>query len=93
MPRTTVNLDALVLRGLKRRQKREGKPLGRLISELLAQVLRSHRAMESGDPRFAWIGRPLRARVDLADKDVVDDVASGPGDRVTGSGRTCRSST
>jgi hypothetical protein len=71
MPRTTVNLDASVLREPKRLQKRERKPLGRLISERLAQVLRAYRSMGSRDLRFTWITRPMHARVDLADKGAV----------------------
>ena len=71
MPRTTVNLDAPVLRDLKRLQKRERKPLGRLISELLVQALRSHRSAEPADLPFVWKARPMRARVDLTDKEAV----------------------
>jgi hypothetical protein len=65
MPRTTVNLDASVLRELKRLQKRERKPLGRLISELLAHVLHTRRGMEPRDLPFVWISRPMRARTDV----------------------------
>ena len=39
MPRTTVDIDASVLRELKRRQERERKTLGQLISELLAKAM------------------------------------------------------
>ena len=39
MPRTTIDIDAPILRDLKRRQKQEGKSLGRLVSDLLAQAL------------------------------------------------------
>jgi len=39
MARTTVHIDAPVLRDLKRLQKREGKPLGQLMCELLAYAL------------------------------------------------------
>ena len=39
MARTTVDIDAAVLRDLKRLQKRQGKPLGQLISELVAAAL------------------------------------------------------
>src|SRR5680860_349881 len=35
MPRTTVNIDAAVLAELKRRQQREGKSLGQLVSATL----------------------------------------------------------
>ena len=71
MPRTTVNIDAPVLRDLKRLQKREGKPLGQLISELLAHALGLRRQERVTEEAFAWTARPMRARVDLADKEAV----------------------
>jgi hypothetical protein len=71
MPRTTINIDAPVLRDLKRLQKREGKTLGRLISELLADAL-GRRGQASGSRApFQWTSRPMHARIDLADKDAV----------------------
>ena len=63
-----MDLDASVLRELKKRQERERKPLGQLISELVA------RAIESEDrtaPPFSWVARDLRPRVDLEDKDAL----------------------
>jgi len=83
MPRTTVNIDAPVLRDLKRLQKREGKPLGQLMSELLAHALGGRRPERVKDEAFAWTARPMRARVDLADKEAVQAVL----DRDTDSGR------
>ena len=71
MPRTTVNIEAPVLRDLKRLQKREGKSLGQLISELLAHALGARRSKGMADDAFAWTARPMGARVDLADKDAV----------------------
>ena len=71
MPRTTLNLDAPILRDLKRLQRREKKPLGRLVSDLLAQALRQ----AGGEPErrlpFDWHAQPLEARVDLGDKDAI----------------------
>jgi hypothetical protein len=69
MPRTTVDIDAAVLRKLRARQRREGKTLGRLISELLAAAL--ERAPEPSPPTFSWSSRPMRALVDLEDKEAV----------------------
>jgi hypothetical protein len=68
--RTTLDLDPSVLAELKRRGKAEGKPMGRVASELLATALSSK---EPGSHRaFTWksgdLGRP---RVDLEDKDAV----------------------
>ena len=71
MPRTTVNIDGPVLRDLKRLQKREGKPLGRLISELLARALGQPQRARTPEPPFVWTARSMRARVDLSDKEAV----------------------
>ena len=74
MPRTAVNIDGPVLRDIKRLQKRERKPLGRLVSELLAQALGAQR--RSGKPTrgFTWVSRPMHALVDLDDKDAVQAI-------------------
>ncbi len=71
MPRTTVNIDAAVLRDLKRLQKHEGKPLGQLMSELLVHALGGRRQERTREDAFAWTARPMRARVDLGDKEAV----------------------
>ncbi|MGH7332575.1 MAG: hypothetical protein ACREKS_07460 [Candidatus Rokuibacteriota bacterium] len=71
MPRTTLNIDAPILRDLKRLQRREGKSLGRLVSDLLAQALRQYEAGQPAPPVFQWISWPMGARVDLADKEAV----------------------
>jgi hypothetical protein len=68
MPRTTIDLDAAILRELERRKRREGKTLGRLVSELLASAL----AREDKPPAtLSWNTRPMGARVDLEDKEAV----------------------
>jgi hypothetical protein len=74
MPRTTLNLDADVLRALKRRQRSEGKPLGTIVSEMLAPGL----AEET--PELAplrWTSKQMRARVDLEDKEAVRRALDG----------------
>jgi len=71
MPRTTLNIDAAVLKDLKRLEKSEGKSLGRLVSELLAWALRSREAGVAQSARFTWISRPMEARLNLADRDAV----------------------
>jgi hypothetical protein len=74
MPRTTIDIDAAVLRELDARKRREGKTLGRLVSELLAA------ALERGDdpPQpFEWYSQPMRALVDLEDKEAVRRVLDG----------------
>ncbi len=69
--RTTIDIDDPVLRDLKRLQKREGKSLGRLASDLLAQSLAARRQVDPGPVTFEWLSRPMGARVDLADKEAV----------------------
>lgn len=69
MPRTTLNLDATVLRSLRRRQEREGKPLGQIASELLARALTEE---QPAHPPLKWPSQPMGARVDLEDADAVE---------------------
>lgn len=71
MPRTTLNLDAPILRDLRRLQKREGKSLGRLVSDLLAQALQHGRSGQTPGPEFHWHSQPLGPRVDLGDKEAI----------------------
>jgi hypothetical protein len=71
MARTTVDIDSPLLAELKRLQKREAKSLGRLISELLAEAVAHRKSEQLERPAFAWIARPMGARVDLTDKDAV----------------------
>ena len=68
MPRTTLDIDAAVLRELKERRRLEGKTLGRLVSELLARALHEE---PPAKPVFEWISQPMRARIDLEDKEAV----------------------
>jgi hypothetical protein len=71
MARTTLDIDAAVLRELKRRQKREGKSLGQLVSELLAGALdREREPVDEREP-FVWFSKPMQALVDLEDKEAV----------------------
>jgi hypothetical protein len=77
MPRTTLNLDAPILRDLKRLQKHERKPLGRLVSDLLAQALRRARTEQEAQPAFRWHSQPLGSRVDLGDKEAIRALLDG----------------
>jgi hypothetical protein len=69
MPRTTIDLDASVLRELKRRQRADGRSIGQLASELLAS------ALSIDEPRppssFHWTTAAMGSRVDLEDKTAV----------------------
>ena len=71
MPRTTLDLDASVLKQLKRRGQRDRKSLGTVASELLARCLELDDADQPG-AELQWsswhLGRP---RVDLEDKEAL----------------------
>ena len=74
MPRTTIDIDAAVLRELEQRKKREGKTLSRLVSELLAAALARR---EEPTPKLHWYTQPMHARIDLEDKEAVRRVLDG----------------
>jgi hypothetical protein len=68
--RTTLDIEAPVLKDLRELQRREGGTLGELVSLLLAEAL-ARREKKPVAPTLEWTARPLGARVDLADRDVV----------------------
>ena len=68
MARTTIDLDAAVLRELKRRKRSTGQSIGQLASELLAGALREPAAAR---PALSWRSARMGARIDLEDKEAV----------------------
>lgn len=71
MPRTTLNLDASVLRELKRRARNEGKSIGEIVSEVVGRAL-AEKDTPRRSVRFHWYAAPMGpARVDLEDKEAV----------------------
>ncbi len=67
--RTTLDLDPIVLDQLRARQKREGKSLGQLASELLNQALAC--SPSPAEEPLNWPARDLQPLVNLDDKDAV----------------------
>ena len=76
MPRTTLDIDASVLRELKRRQVRENTTLSRLVSELLARSLAAESSEVTTRP-LRWRTKAMRARVDLEDAEAVRRAVDG----------------
>ncbi|MEP6468645.1 MAG: antitoxin [Chloroflexota bacterium] len=68
MTRTTIDLDAAVLRELKRRKRASGQSIGQLASELLAGALHEPVTAHRG---LHWRSARMGARVDLDDKEAV----------------------
>ncbi len=69
--RTTVDIDDPILKDLKKIQEKEGKSLGRLISDLLAQAIGERRSPKTSAKPARWISRAMGARVDLADREAL----------------------
>lgn len=69
--RTTVDVDTPILAEVKRLAKKEGKSLGRMVSDLLARALRDHGQAGSPARRRAWKAKGMGARVDLSDREAV----------------------
>ena len=69
--RTTLDIDAPVLRELKKLQAKKGKSLGRLVSDLLARALKEDAASPVATAPPVWIAKPMGARVNLSDEEAV----------------------
>lgn len=69
--RTTLDLEKPVLDGLRRLQKEEKIPLGKIASRLLAEALSEKRDTEMKRPAFKWVSVDMGAKVNLADKDAL----------------------
>ena len=74
--RITLDIDDPILQNLKQLRKKEGKSMGRLVSDLLAQALRDD-AGPAAEPPPVWISRPMQARVDLSDKEALRRALAG----------------
>lgn len=71
--RTTIDIDAPILRELKELGRRDGRSLGRVVSDLLARSLVEERRQAPPAPAFRWLSRRMDALVDLDDRDAVYD--------------------
>jgi hypothetical protein len=77
MARTTLNIDDMVMRDLKRIQRKERRPLGQLVSELLVLGIEQHerpgRVAET--PPFTWISKPMGPMlVDIEDREALQEM-------------------
>jgi len=68
--RTTLDIEDPILRDIKAIHKAEGRSMGAIVSELLADAL-ARRGAPRATRKFRWVSRPMKARVNLADKDAV----------------------
>jgi hypothetical protein len=68
--RTTLDIDAPILREVKALHQREGRSMGAVVSELLAEALARRRSAPAKQS-FRWTSRNMESRVDLSDKEAV----------------------
>jgi hypothetical protein len=68
--RTTLDIDDPILREVKALHEREGRSMGAIVSELLAEAL-ARRHASRPRPTFRWTARDMKALVDLSDKEAV----------------------
>lgn len=72
MSRTTLNIDTPLLDELRQLQKKEGKSLGEVVSQLLAEALAERASARRPRQReLDWITRPMGARIDISDKEAL----------------------
>ena len=78
--RTTIDIDDPILRDLKVLQGLEGKSLGRLVSDLLAQAISARRQTmhRANEPTFQWISQAMNTKIDLSDKNALLDAIDEP---------------
>ena len=70
MARTTIDIESPILTEVKNLQKKDGRSIGKIVSQLLAEAL-AQRKTKGKPPRFKWHSRRMGALVDLADKDAL----------------------
>jgi hypothetical protein len=68
--RTTLDIDDPVLKEVKVIHEREGRSMGAIVSELLAEALARRRSSRAR-PSFRWTSRDMNALVDISDKEAV----------------------
>lgn len=69
--RTTLDIADPILMEVKALHEKEGRSIGAIVSELLADALARRRAAAGARAAFVWTSRSMNALVDLADKEAV----------------------
>ena len=69
--RTTVDIDDPILKDLKKIQQKEGKSLGRMISDLLAKAIAERKSPKASAKPARWISKAMSARFELEDREAL----------------------
>jgi hypothetical protein len=70
MARTTIDIDNPILKEIKNLQKKDGRSIGKIVSQLLAEALNQHKTTAKAH-RVKWASRSMGALLDLSDKDTL----------------------
>jgi hypothetical protein len=76
--RTTIDIDGPLLDEIRRIRDQEGKSMGQVVSDLLAQALASRRDQSTEPTQLRWTARSLGAQVDFNDKEALYRRIEGP---------------
>jgi hypothetical protein len=68
--RTTLDIDGPILREVRALHEREGRSMGAVVSELLAEALARRRSTRAR-PSFRWNSRDMTSLIDLFDKEAI----------------------
>jgi hypothetical protein len=68
--RTTLDIDGPILREVRALHEREGRSMGAVVSELLAEALARRRSTRAR-PSFRWSSRDMTSLIDLSDKEAI----------------------
>jgi hypothetical protein len=68
--RTTIDIDDLILKEVKALHEKEGRSMGAVVSELLAEALTLRRSSHARPP-FRWTSRDMNSLIDISDKEAV----------------------
>jgi hypothetical protein len=68
--RTTLDISDPILKEIKAIHEKEGRSMGSVVSELLADAL-ARRRPSRGRSHFRWTSRPMKSLVDMTDKEAV----------------------
>lgn len=72
--RTTLDIEAPILKELKIFSKQHNFSLGKAVTSLLAEALSAHKAKtkKKSPPKFKWYSRDMGpAKIDILDKDTL----------------------
>ena len=73
MARTTIDIENSILMEVKNLQKKDGRSIGKIVSQLLSEAL-AQRKNKAKAFRLKWHSRPMGALVDLSDKDALKKI-------------------